>query len=85
MHGKLVDGWLVKRGKQVVKFWKHNGYAVPASLVEEDSGIKGVILHTEYDGVLWQTSRNIREKALRHQFEDELQCVLEASKWQKKD
>ena len=81
MHGTMVDGWLIKKGKQVVKFWKHNGYAIPAIVLLQ---VKGVVLHTEYDGILYQTSGKIMNLGEQHNFGDELQYVLEASKWQKK-
>ena len=82
MHGSVKDGWLVKRGKQVVKFWKHNGYAIPVMALHQ---VKGVVLHTEYDGILYQTSGKILSQGRPHYFGDELQYVLETAKWLKKD
>lgn len=82
MHGVIKDGWLIKRGKQVVKFWKHNGYAIPQSDLEK---VKGVVLHTEYDGILYQTSKVIMARGRLNQFKDETQYVLPVDEWGKKE
>ena len=81
MHGTVVDGWLIKRGKQVVKFWKHNGYAIPAPVL---SKVKGVILHTEYDGVLYQESSVIMRDGIYHDFNGEKQYILPTNEWKLK-
>lgn len=82
MHGSIHSGWLVKRGKQVVKFYKHNGYGIPADILPD---VKGVILYTEYDGVLYQTSHVIMRDGMQHTFGDELQYVLPVEKWRVRD
>lgn len=82
MHGIVKDGWLIKRGKQVVKFWKYNGYAIP---VEELRKVKGVVLHTQYDGILYQTSEVIFNEGIKNMFKEEEQLVLPSSMWEIKD
>lgn len=82
MHGRVKDGWLIKQGKQVVKFWKYGGYAIP---VVELQQIDGVILYTQYDGTLYQTSDVILKDGIGHIFNDEVQKVLPVSGWRVKD
>ena len=82
MHGAVNKGWLVKRGKQVVKFWKHDGYAVSAVDLHR---VKGVILYTQYDGTLYQTSATILAKGTSNLFGDEVQYVLPVKDWMVRD
>lgn len=82
MHGQVVDGWLIKKGKQVHKFWKHDGYAVPSHVLEK---VKGVVLHTKYDGILYATSATIMEHGKPNNFEGEHQLVMPVEYWRLKD
>ena len=83
MHGTVRNGWLIKRGRQVVKFWKLNGYAIPASVLK---GVEGVVLYTKYDGVLFQASQVIMRDGIYNEFEKEAQYVLPVTEWKvKKD
>lgn len=51
--GDLVNGRLIKKGKQVVKFYMHNGFGIPAALLN-DSAIKEVEIH--YEGKVYRAS-----------------------------
>jgi hypothetical protein len=82
MHGELKDGWLIKKGKQVQKYWKFNGYAIPFKLL---ASIKGVVLYTQYDGVLYATSADIMKHGLRNNFQGEEQLVLPLKHWRIKN
>ena len=81
-HGTLHNGWLIKKGKQVQKFWKFNGYG----LAQEDlKDIKGVVLYTTYDGILWATVKEIVAHGQPHRFNnDEAQLILATALWHKK-
>jgi len=78
----IVDGVLTKKGKQVHRFWKYKGYAVA---VKDLKGIKGVRLHTQYDGVLYADTELFYKHGKPHTFKDiataEPQLVLEEKYW----
>jgi len=81
-HGIVQDGWLVKQGKQVQKFWKHNGYGLALSDLDD---IKGVVLHTQYDGILWATKEELLKHGQEHMFNDEKQLIMGVHLWHLKD
>lgn len=64
-HGQIIDGILYKRGTQVVKFWKHDGYAIP---IEEVIKVKGVRLYTKYDGKLYASREAFDQHGIPHLF-----------------
>lgn len=81
MHGKISkDKILVKRGKGVVKFFKHNGYAVPVEALEQ---VRGVELHTAYDGVLYAPRKQFYNHGIANDFNGEKQLVLPVEFWEK--
>lgn len=80
-HGTVKDGWLIKRDRQVQKFWKYNGYSMNVTDLE---GIKGVILHTQYDGVLYASSEELLSLGQSNTFKDEQQVVLDVSLWHRR-
>jgi hypothetical protein len=83
-HGEIINGWLHKRGRSVVKFWMYGGYALP---IEELLTVKGVKLYTQYDGKL-QAERGIFNKhGIPHLFKDgrgklEHQLILPLQYWE---
>ena len=79
-HGTIIDGTLVKRGTQVVKFWKHNGYAVP-TLEFHNNGVKKVRLYTRYDGILEATRETFDKHGIVNQYNEETQVVLPVEFW----
>lgn len=78
-HGQVINGVLHKRGSQVVKFWKYNGYAVPVIQVIK---VKGVKLYTKYDGKLYASKETFNKHAIPHMFGDEHQLVLPIEHWE---
>ena len=87
-HGTVVDGWLIKRGAQVQKFWKFDAYGIAQKDLKD---IKGVVLHTTYDGVLWATIKEIISKGKPYKFSSqaeaysEAQLILSTDKWHRKE
>lgn len=80
-HAVLTaDGVLVKRGKQVVKFWKHNGYAINEQDLQRCRLIR---LETAYDGTLEATPDTVRAKGIANNFKGEQQYVLPVADWKK--
>lgn len=80
-HGRInKDGFLEKKGDAVVKFFKHDGYAVP---VDDLDKVKGVLLHTRYDGILFASADCFRTYGIRNDFNGEEQLVLPVKYWDK--
>lgn len=84
-HGEIVNQWLYKRGKSVVKFWREEGYAIP---VEELLKVKGVKLYTQYDGNLKADRETFNSFGIPHIYTDdkgriEHQIILKVNKWEK--
>ena len=77
-HGLIIGDILIKRGKQVVKYWKHNGYAIPKS---ELQFVKGVKLYTQYDGKLYAPVERFWEFGVVNKYKDEEQVVLPVELW----
>ena len=82
MHGEIVNGWLIKKGKQVVKFWAHGGYAIPFTTLGQ---VKGAVLHTQYDGVIYAKSATFFMHGIPNDYKGERQIVLPLEYWSKKD
>ena len=70
---------LIKRGKQVVKFFKHNGYAVAESDLEK---VRGVKLHTKYDGILYADRHVFYLHGISNTYQGEKQLVLPVQYWE---
>ena len=81
VHGRIEDGILIKDGKKVVKFWKHNGYGI--AVTDLVGGVNGVILDTQYDGKLYSSVDNLFENGIRHQFGEEKQVILPVQYWRR--
>ena len=79
MHGVIVQGFLIKRGKQVQKFWKYDGYGISEQDLNKLD--QGVILYTQYDGVLYAYKDTIRDKGIIHDFDGEKQYILPVKDW----
>lgn len=79
VHGRIEDGVLVKDGKKVVKFWKHDGYGIAIS--DLVGGVSGVILDSQYDGKLYSSVDNLFENGIRHDFNGEKQIILPVQFW----
>lgn len=79
VHGRVEDGILVKDGKKVVKFWKHNGYGI--DIDDLTGGVNGVVLETQYDGKLYSSVSNLFENGIRHDFQGEKQIILPLEFW----
>lgn len=79
-HGQIIAGTLVKRGTQVVKYFKYNGYAIP-TVEFHDHDIKKVRLYTKYDGILEATKETFDKHGLPNLFGEEMQVVLELEHW----
>ncbi len=77
-HGRVVDGVLHKAGTAIVKFWKHDGYAINVSDLHE---VNGVLLDTKYDGRLYAPVSVLREHGIPNDFEGEEQLVLPVKYW----
>lgn len=73
MKATIIDNVLVKKGKQVVKFWKHNGYAVADEHLQQ---VRGVKLYTEYDGILYADRHVFYKHGVENNYNGELQYVL---------
>lgn len=80
-HGTLNRGYLIKKGKQVQKFWKFDGYGIA---VNDLRRCKGVILHTQYDGVLYAYVDDFAKHGIPHLYKDEQQLVLPTNYWRQK-
>jgi hypothetical protein len=89
-HGQVVNGWLVKKGAQVQKFWKFDAYGIAQKDLKDT---KGVVLHTTYDGVLWATTKEIITRGKPYKYEGnpqgdsrgEAQLILSTDKWHRKE
>jgi hypothetical protein len=79
MRGKIINHVLVKTGKQVQKFWKHKGYAVAVADLEE---VRGVKLHTEYDGILYARRDQFYKNGIENVYNGEQQLVLPTKHWE---
>ena len=79
MKGTIQDNILVKRGKLVVKFFKHNGYAVPVKDLEQ---VRGVKLYTKYDGILYADRHVFHQHGLWNDFKGEEQLILPVKYWE---
>ncbi len=79
MKGTVIDNNLVKRGKQVQKYWKHNGYAVATRDLEQ---IQGVVLHTEYDGKLYARRDQFYADGIENTYNGEQQLILPTKYWE---
>ena len=79
MKGKIIDNVLVKTGKQVQKFWKHKGYAVAVKDLEQ---VRGVEIHTEYDGVLYARREQFYQHGIENVYNGEQQLVLPTKYWE---
>lgn len=80
MKGSIENGVLVKRGKQVVKYRRLNGYAVP--IVDLDK-VKGVQLYTSEDGVIYSPVETFFKKGIFNDFNGEKQQVLPVQYWER--
>lgn len=79
VKGTIVDNVLVKKGKQVIKFWKHNGYAVAAQDLEK---VRGVEIHSEYDGHLFARREQFYQHGIPNNYNGEEQLVLPTKYWE---
>lgn len=80
LHGKLTDGKiLVKRGRQVQKFWKYGGYGVA---VRDLEWVHGVEIHSRYDGRLYAPREKFYQAGIVHNFNGEEQMVLPVKHWE---
>lgn len=79
VHGRIEDGILIKDGKKVVKFWKHNGYGIAISDLGGD--VNAIILKTKYDGNLYTSVDNLFKNGIPHEFGDEKQIILPLQHW----
>lgn len=79
VKGVVIDQVLVKRGKQVVKFFKYNGYAVAESDIEKVHGVK---LYTQYDGILYADRHMFYKHGIPNTYKDEKQLVLPLEHWE---
>lgn len=79
MKGTIVDNILVKKGKQVQKFWKHNGYAVAEKDLEK---VRGVKLHTKFDGILYADRHLFYKEGIENLYNGEKQLVLPTKFWE---
>lgn len=82
-HGTLIGGTFVKRGTQVVKFWKHGGYGLPQELLLKEE-VKKIRLYTKYDGTLEATKDKFNIHGSLHKFKDEWQIILPTEHWENK-
>jgi hypothetical protein len=80
MKLQVVDHTLIKHGKQVQKFWMHDGYAVATEHLEQ---VRGVKLYTSYDGVLYAPRNVFYQHGKEHNFKGEEQLVLPVKYWEK--
>lgn len=78
-----MGGTFVKRGTQVVKYWKENGYAVPQELFLKHP-VKKVRLYTKYDGVITATKEAFNKYGKLHLFGDEMQIILSLQYWEER-
>lgn len=75
-----MDGYdLVKKGKQVQKFWKYNGYAVKTNDLEK---VRGVKLYTQYDGTLYARRDVFFKYGIANNYNGEEQLVLPTKYWE---
>jgi hypothetical protein len=79
MKGAIENYDLVKKGKQVVKFWKYGGYAVPVSDLDK---VRGVKLYTQYDGILYAPRNVFYAHGIPNNFNGEQQLVLPTNFWE---
>lgn len=79
MKGTIIDHVLVKRGKAVVKYFKHNGYAVKVSDLEK---VRGVKLYTHYDGTLYADRHLFYKHGIENDYKGEQQLVLPVQYWE---
>lgn len=79
MKGIIKDFELIKKGKQVQKFWKHNGYAVAIRDLEK---VRGVKLYTEYDGILYARREVFYNHGIENIYNGEKQLVLPTKYWE---
>jgi hypothetical protein len=79
MKGTIIENILVKKGKQVIKNWKHNGYAVNIVDLEK---VRGVKLYTEYDGVLYADRHLFYKHGIENNYNGEQQLVLPTKHWE---
>lgn len=79
VKGTIIDNILVKRGKQVIKYWKYNGYAVKEEDLEK---VRGVKLYTEYDGVLYADRHLFYKHGIDNFYNNEAQKVLPTKYWE---
>lgn len=79
MKGKIIDNVLVKKGKQVQKYWKYNGYAVAVKDLEQ---VRGVKLYTEYDGVLYARREQFYNDGIENIYNGEKQLILPTKFWE---
>lgn len=83
-HGEVINGWLHKRGPQVVPFWAKRSYAIP---VEELTKVEGVKLFTKYHGKLKADRETFNSYGVPHLYTDdngrlEHQILLAFDKWE---
>lgn len=79
MKGTIIDNVLVKRGKQVIKYWKYNGYAVREIDLDK---VRGVKLYTEYDRVIYADRHVFYKHGIRNVYNGEEQLVLPVKYWE---
>lgn len=79
MHGVVRGKMLEKTGKQVIKYWKHNGYAVSEADLEQVHGVK---LHTQYDGILYAPRHLFYRHGIPNVYKGEKQLILPVEHWE---
>jgi len=79
MKGKIENNDLVKRGKQVIKFRKYDGYAVATDDLEKVHGVK---LYTHEDGVLYARREVFYNHGLFNDYKGETQLILPVKYWE---
>lgn len=79
MKAYVADNILIKRGKQVVKFWKYDGYAVAVEHLEK---VRGVKLYTDYDGILYADRHLFYKHGIENNYQGEAQLVLPTKYWE---
>ena len=80
IRGQVVNYILVKRGKQVVKFRRYNGYAVAEKDLEQ---VRGVELHSKEDGVIYARRDQFYKDGIPNVYLGEKQLILPVKYWEK--
>lgn len=80
MHGQISEDKLIKRGKQVVKYRRYNGYAVAESDLEK---VHGVELHTKEDNIIYAPRHLFYQEGIINDFNGEKQYILPLHHWER--